>query len=54
MKTDIDNINKSFLLKDTGEIELLKKDQEATEKKSKEQSSVQSCFLNRKQHVGSF
>lgn len=36
MKTDVDNINKSFLLKDTGEIELLKKDHDLQEKKMEE------------------
>jgi hypothetical protein len=33
MKTDVDNVNKSFLLKDTGEIELLKRDHDQQDKK---------------------
>lgn len=35
-KTDQDDINRSYLLKETGEIELLKKDAENTEKRSEE------------------
>jgi hypothetical protein len=33
IKTDIDDINKSYLLKDTGEVELLKKDTDLNDKK---------------------
>ncbi len=35
-RTDQDDINRSYLLKETGEIELLKKDAENTEKRSEE------------------
>jgi len=35
-KTDQDDINRSYLLKETGEIELLKKDAENTEKRSED------------------
>ncbi len=35
-RTDQDDINRSYLLKDTGDIELLKKDAENTEKRSEE------------------
>jgi hypothetical protein len=36
IKTDIDNINKSYLLKETGEVELIKKDNEVFDKKAEE------------------
>jgi len=35
-RTDQDDINRSYLLKETGEIELLKKDAENTEKRSED------------------
>jgi hypothetical protein len=35
-RTDQDDINRSYLLKETGEIELLKKDADNTEKRSEE------------------
>ena len=35
-RTDMDDINRSYLLKDTGDIELLKKDAEVTEKRTEE------------------
>ena len=35
-RTDQDDINRSYLLKDTGDIELLRKDAENTEKRSEE------------------
>lgn len=35
-RTDQDDINRSYLLKDTGDIELLKKDAEMTEKRTEE------------------
>ena len=36
IRTDIDDINKPYLLKDTGEMELLKKDFDSIEKKSED------------------
>ncbi len=36
VKTDTDDINKSYLLKETGEIELIKREIETTEKKTEE------------------
>lgn len=45
-KTDQDDINRSYLLKETGEIELLKKDAENTEKRSEEiQKSLSILFF---------
>ena len=45
-KTDQDDINRSYLLKETGEIELLKKDAENTEKRSEEiQKSLSNFYL---------
>jgi len=44
-KTDQDDINRSYLLKDTGDIELLKKDAENTEKRTEE---IQKTLSNNK------
>ena len=45
-KTDQDDINRSYLLKDTGDIELLRKDEENTEKRSEEIQKTLSNFFN--------
>jgi hypothetical protein len=46
-RTDQDDINRSYLLKDTGDIELLKKDAEMTEKRSEEIQKTLSKYIKK-------
>jgi hypothetical protein len=39
-KTDVDHLNKSYLLKDTGELELLNKNRDATDARTEDQKTV--------------
>jgi hypothetical protein len=39
-KTDVDNLNKSYLLKDTGEMELINKNRDATDPRTEDQKTV--------------
>jgi len=43
LKTDIDDKNKTYLLKDTGELELLRKDEDPTEKKEEQKSMLKTA-----------
>jgi hypothetical protein len=49
MNTDIDDINKSYLIKETGEIELMHRDLEVTEKKTEE--NVKPKTINTSQYT---
>jgi hypothetical protein len=39
-KTDVDNLHKSYLLKDTGELELLSKNRDATDARTEDQKTI--------------
>lgn len=45
-KTDVDNVNKSYLLKETGEMEVLSKNRDAAEMRTEDQKTLSIYYIN--------